>query len=130
MDLESELARSAIQRLRSWRERVNQEKKGGFIPRLAVKFCGGCNPLFDRERVVRKLREGISGIRWVSWEQDPDLTLILNGCPTACAEREEVRKHCGASLEIQPGAVLEVEECRRIPEVRGGREKGGRGGGS
>jgi hypothetical protein len=91
-----------------------EEARGGggeFISRLAVKFCGGCNPLFERGELARLIRQGLPGSEWIPWEEGPDLVLIINGCPTACAERAEIRKNSKASLEITPGGVSGIEKA-------------------
>jgi len=57
-----------------------------------MKFCGGCNPTIERGVVAQQIREGLAGeVRWVSEEEKKDFILIINGCPTACADTIEVR---------------------------------------
>jgi hypothetical protein len=108
---EEKLTREAVQKIRVWLERETEGRGGRFDPRLAVKFCGGCNPTLEREHIARKVREGLPAPEWVSWEKGVDLVLIINGCTTACAEREEIQKHSRACLEIQPGGVSEIEKA-------------------
>ena len=107
---EEKLAADALQKIHLWLEK--EAGGGSFIPRLALKFCGGCNPVFERGEVAQRIREGFRAPRWVSWEEESDLVLIINGCPTACAERAEVQKHSKASLVIQPGGVSDIEKMR------------------
>jgi hypothetical protein len=105
---EEKLARDALRKIRVWLEK---EGRGGeFPPRLAIKFCGGCNPLFERGEVAQKVRQGLSASRWASWEEGSDLVLIINGCPTACADRAEIQKNSRACLVIQPGGVSDIEK--------------------
>ncbi len=80
---------------------------------MAIKFCGGCNPLIERGELARKIREGLPLLQWVSWEEEPELVLIINGCPTACGERAEVQRHSKASLVILPGGVSAIEKTPR-----------------
>ena len=111
MNEEEKLAREALQKVRVWLEKEKEGRGGRFTPRLAVKFCGGCNPVLERGDLARKVREGFPAPQWVSWEEKPDLVLIINGCPTACAERGEIQKNAGAFLEIQPGRISEIEKA-------------------
>jgi hypothetical protein len=110
---EEKLASEAVLKIRSWLERETEDRGGEFSSRLAVKFCGGCNPVLERGELAQKIREGLPTSEWVSWEEGADLVLIIDGCPTACAEGVEIRKHSGACLEIQPGGVSEIEKANR-----------------
>ena len=47
-------------------------------PRLAISFCGGCNPQIDREGLAAALER-----RCVTSEQ-PEAWVIIKGCPAAC----------------------------------------------
>jgi hypothetical protein len=107
---EEKLAAEALQKIRRWLEKEKEGRGGEFAPRLAIKFCGGCNPLFERGELANKVRQGLSAAQWVSWEEETDLVLIINGCPTACAERAEIRKNSKVCLVIQPGGVTDIEK--------------------
>ena len=110
---EEKLAREAVQRVNDWLGEETEGKGGTFTPRLAIKFCGGCNPVLERGEVARKIREELAEARWVSWEGESDLVVVINGCPTACAEREEIRRNSKASLIIHPGGVSNIEKTHR-----------------
>jgi hypothetical protein len=91
-DLEAALIRETVSRIR---KRMREKERGGkiaFPPRLAVKFCGGCNPEIDRGRIAQGVCEELAGetIR-VSGEEEPGFLLIINGCRTACADTPETR---------------------------------------
>jgi hypothetical protein len=107
---EEKLAAEVLQKIRLWLEKEKEGREGEFPPRLAIKFCGGCNPLFERGELARKVRQGLSASQWVSWEEESDLVLIINGCPTACTERGEIQKNSRAFLEIGPGGVSDIEK--------------------
>ena len=60
--------------------------------RIGVLFCGGCNPVYDRERLYRQLKQhyGSSIIFEFYRESDEyDLLLIINGCSSECLINEE-----------------------------------------
>lgn len=56
--------------------------------KVAIKFCGGCNPTFDRgeywNRICQCAGERIS---WIRFQEDYDgVVLVINGCQRACPE--------------------------------------------
>jgi hypothetical protein len=107
---EEKLAAEALQKIRFWLGKVKEAGEAGSILRLAVKYCGGCNPLIERVEVARKIREDLAEARWVSWEEESDLLVVINGCPTACVEMEEIRKNAKAILVIQPEGLSQIEK--------------------
>ncbi len=107
---EEKLAAEALRKIRRWLEKEKKGRGVEFTPRLAIKFCGGCNPLLERGQLAQKVRQGLSASQWVSWEEESDLVLIINGCPTACAERAEIQKNSRGCLVIQPGGVSDIEK--------------------
>jgi len=56
--------------------------------RVGIKYCGGCNPEYDRVAIVnhimQSLQDKIEIVRPES--EDVDLILSVNGCSTACAD--------------------------------------------
>ena len=55
--------------------------------KVALKYCGGCNPWFDRvalaERVIGEIGLTPAG------GGEADLTLVVNGCSRSCASGAE-----------------------------------------
>ena len=56
--------------------------------RIGVKYCGGCNPGYDRVALARRLQEGLAGkAELVSADAEGvSLVVVLSGCPSACAD--------------------------------------------
>ena len=56
--------------------------------KMGIKYCGGCNPRYDRvemgKRFVRMLDQSVE---WVS-PDDPgaEMILVIVGCDTACVD--------------------------------------------
>jgi len=89
---EETLVREAASRIRKWLRERRPGDKSQPSPRLAIKFCGGCNPDFDRGSVAQRIREEVSREAvWVSGEEESEFLLIINGCRTACADTAEIR---------------------------------------
>lgn len=58
------------------------------MKRAAVKYCGGCDPVYERVEWVKKVEEaGGQGIRLERYESqdDFDVVLLVNGCERECA---------------------------------------------
>jgi hypothetical protein len=56
--------------------------------KIRVKYCGGCNPQYDRVALVKRIKERL-GSRISLLEADGDgiaLVLAVEGCSTACAD--------------------------------------------
>jgi hypothetical protein len=65
---------------------------------VRVKYCGGCNPSYDRPAFVRRLRDALPSARFVFSDAGadiddsaPDFALAVCGCPVACAAREDIQ---------------------------------------
>jgi hypothetical protein len=56
--------------------------------KVAIKYCGGCNPDYDRVALVNYIEESLHGkVQFVSAEdKNIDLVLAVEGCQTACAD--------------------------------------------
>ena len=61
--------------------------------KLAVKYCGGCNPSIDRAELVGKVAVLLAE-RNADWklvtlkESDYDAVLLVNGCPVGCVQKQ------------------------------------------
>ncbi len=61
---------------------------------IGLKYCGGCNPVIDREALVKEIERLLpAGWRMVTERQaDPwERALLVCGCPVACANRPEIK---------------------------------------
>lgn len=72
--------------------------------RVGIKYCGGCNPEYDRvaivDHIMQSLQDKIEIVR--SESEDVDLILSVNGCSTACADLksfEGLKIHTITSME-------------------------------
>ena len=54
-------------------------------------FCGGCNPCIDRLELRDKILQELERQDWklIEQKEDAQLTIIINGCPTACIRDRE-----------------------------------------
>ena len=56
--------------------------------KVGIKYCGGCNPYYDRVAQVKRIADRLSGkVKMVGLDHDRiDLVLGVEGCNTACAD--------------------------------------------
>ena len=60
--------------------------------RIGIKFCGGCNPRYDRSNFVKKLVDEFNDITFESAKDNVyyDIVMVICGCSSACANHEKL----------------------------------------
>ena len=85
--------------------------------KVALKYCGSCNPRVDLRRIARhlaKVAEERGDFQLVPLsESDIDVVVILCGCPRACGNKEEVKARAKRSLVTAGESV----NRRAVPEA-------------
>ncbi len=61
--------------------------------RVGLKYCGGCNPRYDRAAFARWLAAQHEDweVTYAEREEAYDLLLVVSGCSAACASTEGYR---------------------------------------
>jgi hypothetical protein len=56
--------------------------------RIGLKYCGGCNPVYDRVALVELIEKALEGIAEFVFPEGEDIDFILavQGCNTCCAD--------------------------------------------
>lgn len=56
---------------------------------ISVKYCGGCNPRYERSNIVKNLKERFpeADIR-LGETKEADAALVICGCSAACADTD------------------------------------------
>jgi len=56
------------------------------VKRVGLGYCGGCNPVYDRERYVAAVRKAAGArVEWVAPDAEGvRVLLIIHGCERAC----------------------------------------------
>ena len=78
--------------------------------RCTVKFCGGCNPRFDRGAAYETVRSSLAGLAEFALPQEGthyDVLLIIRGC-TGCPYLYE---------EVDAAHRFIITEAEQIPEI-------------
>ncbi|MDL2209662.1 hypothetical protein LJC26_02520 [Desulfovibrio sp. OttesenSCG-928-O18] len=86
--------------------------------RIRIKYCGGCNPRYDRSAVAEKLRADFPQAEIVVTGDDGpfDYVVVLAGCTAACAAHEDLHGTYGKSIIMSEADYPGVAEAiRAIP---------------
>lgn len=76
--------------------------------KIGVKYCGGCNPRYDRVGLVRELESAFGEHRFAPARGGEDLILVICGCRAACAD------HRGLTGRYGKWIVTGEEERERL----------------
>lgn len=60
---------------------------------IGVKFCGGCNPHYDRTAILNKLIEIFKEDKFEYAKNNNiyDVVIVLNGCSRACSDHSSLK---------------------------------------
>ena len=78
-----------------------------------VKYCGGCNPKYDREAVLRQIREHFQNRAQFSDAKEDvvyDLLLVIGGCSSCCASFGQYQTRFG---------IVRLWDRNRIADIIG-----------
>lgn len=79
--------------------------------RVAFKYCGGCNPRWDRTEIAARTASDEPGISLVRAGEPADIVAVVCGCEAACAEHETLRGEHGKIILTQ---AADYEKLRRL----------------
>jgi len=87
--------------------------------KIGIKFCGGCNPAFDRVAAVEKIKKGLEGkAEFVPLnDETSEMVIAVMGCGNACAELGETREKQIIIISDIDGADAAIEEIKRKQKV-------------
>lgn len=70
---------------------------------IAVKYCGGCNPRYDRMEIARRLRRDFPKAELTGpGGGAPDFVAVICGCHSRCAGHESLRGRFGKAVLAAP----------------------------
>ncbi len=81
--------------------------------KVGIKYCGGCNPRYDRVAEVTRLKAQFPGAEFVSASGNPDcdFVLVVCGCPAACVDTE------GLKAKAEMFTLWKPEDMERVRET-------------
>jgi hypothetical protein len=91
---------------------------------VALKYCGGCNPGFDRAAYVEKIKAAAGpDIEWVTLDEEGfDAVLLVTGCDTACPRRTIDFSEYGKTVTIKDAKVSPEDLVKILLESEGANE--------
>lgn len=97
---------------------------------IGIKYCGGCNPLIDREKLVQEIGKILPSEYSLTMDQSSntwDLGILVCGCKTACVDKPDIRNRArkwiivaGSSVDLDnaPEEKLAAIVARKINELK------------
>ena len=83
---------------------------------MQVKYCGGCNPRYDRVEFLQRLMKAFPDIEFRTGAADQVTAgLVICGCDTACAETAGCIGNCGRIVVWKESAFDTV--CGSLEEI-------------
>jgi hypothetical protein len=81
------------------------------VKRVGLKYCGGCNPSYERVEYVEALREAAGGrIEWVSADEGGfSSLLVVCGCDKQCVEMAEYERPGCRLIRVKDGQRAATE---------------------
>jgi hypothetical protein len=75
---------------------------------IGVKYCGGCNPIIDRSKLVREIEKVLPRDLSLTTDQSSqpwDIGILVCGCPSACVDKPEIRDVARRWIVVAGSAV-------------------------
>lgn len=59
---------------------------------IGIKYCGGCNPKYDRKKFVHRLEKNSNfNFEIADFNKVYDVVIVLCGCNSACVNHKELK---------------------------------------
>lgn len=80
--------------------------------KCGIRFCGGCNPRFNRRESLNELEARFKNIEFVNAVEGVphDLLLVIGGCPSCCAAYEQFETNSEVMKMWEPYHVDMIEQ--------------------
>jgi len=79
--------------------------------KTALKYCGGCNPRYDRGAFLTELRADFPQLTVVDAAETPDFVLVLCGCPSRCADHGGLEGRLGKWIVDSPESGSKMKKA-------------------
>ena len=83
--------------------------------KVGVKYCGGCNPRFERSTFLKEVQQkyqDIATFEPAKENVDYDRLLVISGCTSACANFQHLH------YQGEPIMVWDEEHMDRLESLR------------
>lgn len=80
------------------------------VMKIGIKYCGGCNPRYDRKDIVTRLEDEYKDliINLINKNEDYDLVIILCGCSSCCINDEDLMGKYGKVIVAQDKDYINI----------------------
>lgn len=76
-----------------------------------VKYCGGCNPRFDRSKAIKEIEKYVGfKIEPYTDEVIPDIMIIIQGCKSECIIADDYKS------KMKTLMINEIENLKTVTE--------------
>ena len=82
--------------------------------KVRVKYCGGCNPRYDRRVELGRLKVAFPEAEFVEMGDDDgpfEYVIVLCGCSAVCASHEDLHGKYGKTV------TSSAEECQPLEDI-------------
>ena len=88
--------------------------------KIGVRFCGGCNPRFDRGEALEKIRISKPDDEFLHAVEgeEYDMLLVIGGCTNCCATFDHFHSHTGVEKIWSEDHIPELNEEIEIARKR------------
>ncbi|MCI2062691.1 MAG: hypothetical protein LKJ83_07955 [Eubacteriaceae bacterium] len=83
---------------------------------IGIKYCGGCNPRYDRTGAVRSLASAMPYAEFRPAAGKEDYIIIVCGCPAECADHSALTAGRGKIIVHDKEKAAEIKEQIEIRE--------------
>ncbi len=75
---------------------------------IGIKYCGGCNPRYDRVTLAEALKKKMGDKRFITGEQalSADLLIVVTGCQSRCPK-----------ISFSSNKILHIDKATPIDEI-------------
>ncbi|MEG0774886.1 hypothetical protein [Clostridium sp.] len=93
---------------------------------FGIKYCGGCNPQYDRVEIATKIKSYTNNEHIVEIVKEGnvyDILIILCGCHCACANHKDIKviykKICVTCERDYENLLLIIDKIKFQPNLKG-----------
>lgn len=80
--------------------------------RIGIKYCGGCNPRYDRNSIITRLINDYNDliVELVKEKEVYDLVIILCGCTSCCINHQDLNGRYGKVIVSNDKGYVQIQE--------------------
>lgn len=83
--------------------------------KIGLKYCGGCNPTYDRglmaEKIRRELNDAADFVTII--DDDVDMVLSIQGCDVSCADLQPFKDFDVKIVNSIDDAIAFIQEIQK-----------------